>query len=119
MARTRGGFLRPVSSTCGGIAMMQKVRNRGNRPMQRAVLNVESLEERTLLTGPSGVVTAMLNAKNGQLMLQGDAGNNSTKILASPLGGGLIRVSGVAFTSINGVTFTDFTLSSITSIMVN
>ena len=69
----------------------------------RSTLSVEALEDRTLLTGPNGIVTAMLNAKNGVLMIQGDGGNNSIKILPSPLGGGLLRVAGQPFTALTWI----------------
>src|SRR5262245_58843574 len=85
----------------------------------RGRLNVEPLEDRTVPSGPSGVVTAMLGPTNGIIMIQGDGGNNALKISASPLGANLLRVAGVGFTSVNGVSFTDFTLSSITNITVN
>ncbi len=99
--------------------MQQKTRSSRTGPVRRASLNVEALEARFLPAGPSGLVTAMLDPKTGVLMLQGDAGNNSVRITTSPFGQGLIRVQGQAFTSINAVTFTDFALSSITSITVN
>ncbi len=99
--------------------MQQKARKSRIIPTQRASLHVEALETRVLPAGPSGVVTAVLNPTNGVLTLQGDSGNNNVRIIPSPFGPGLIRVQGQAFTSINAVTFTDFTLSSITSITVN
>ncbi len=99
--------------------MQQKVRNRRLHSLRQTSLNVEALEDRFLPAGPSGVVTAMLDPKTGVLMLQGSAaGNNSVRITPSPIAG-LIRVQGQAFTSINAVTFTDFALSSITSIDVS
>src|SRR5262245_53677044 len=122
MAGARGGFRRPVSTTCGGIAMMQlKGRNRRfNRikPFQ-SNLNLETLEDRLVPAGPSGVVKAMLDM-NGVLTVQAaDIGNHTIRIAPSPAGGGLIRVSGQAFTSVNSVTFAEFPLSAIASITVN
>ncbi len=98
--------------------MMQTSRQRRIHASRRT-LNVEALEERTLLTGPSGVVVATQMPNNGVLSLLGDAGNNS--VLIGPVAGNpnQIRLQGQPFTSINGVSFTDFTLPSVTSIQAN
>src|SRR5262249_11955133 len=97
--------------------MMQKNRKGRIAPV-RPILNVEALEERALLTGHSGVVTAMLDVKTGILMLQGDNGNNQFSIAPSPVAG-KIRVAGKGLTAISGTSFVDFTLSSITDIQIN
>ncbi len=97
--------------------MMQQSRKCRSRPLRRT-LTVEPLEDRVVPAGPNGVVTAVLNPTNGVLTLQGNGGNNTVRITPSPLSPNLIRVQGQAFTSINAVTFTDFTLSSITSLQV-
>jgi len=100
------------------------------RPTRR-IPRLEVLEDRTL---PSGVVTAVLNPTTGVLSITGDPGNNNITISQLP---GFpttlvptLRVAGVVtlpsappfvpdFTSVNSVTFTDFTLSSITSINID
>jgi hypothetical protein len=92
---------------------------------------LEALEDRTLL---SGNVLATLNPTTGALTITGDIGNNAIHIWVpnpSPIPGvPLLRVSGDTilaftlpptppdFTSVNAVSYTDFTLSSVTSISV-
>jgi hypothetical protein len=88
------------------------------------------------IQGPSsGNVLATLNPTTGVLTITGDIGNNAIHIWAphpSPIPGvPLLRVSGdqvfvftlppspPGFTSVNATSFTDFTLSSITSININ
>lgn len=101
-------------------AVVQKNRNR--RPIApRRILRLEALEDRTLL---SGNVTAILNPTNGLLTINGDAGNNSISIGQSPIAGD-IRVKGNLIigsppdvTKVNGVNYTDFTLSSVTKINI-
>src|SRR5438105_8452878 len=101
------------------------------RRPNRRIPRLEVLEDRTL---PSGVVTAVLTPTTGVLTIVGDAGNNNITITQLP---GFpttlvptLRVAGVVtipsappfvpdFTSVNSVTFTDFTLSSITSINID
>jgi hypothetical protein len=100
-----------------------------NRPTRR-LPRLEVLEDRTLL---SGNVLATLNPTTGVLTIQGDIGNNHIHIfsnLTSIPGVPLLRVQGDLvttftlpptppdFTSVNAVSFTDFTLSSVTSINI-
>jgi hypothetical protein len=98
------------------------------RPTRR-IPRLELLEDRTLL---SGNVTALLDPATGILTLTGDIGNNNISLTTvNPFGVPEIRVAGVVvppspangfradFTSVNSVTFSDFTLSSVTSIIVN
>jgi hypothetical protein len=97
------------------------------RPTRR-IPRLEVLEDRTLL---SGNVTATLNVNTGVLSIVGDIGNNNIQLTQiNPFGVPEIRVAGVLnipaappftpdFTSVNAVSFTDFTLSSITSINID
>jgi hypothetical protein len=84
---------------------------------------VELLEDRTLL---SGVVTALQDPATGLLTITGDQGNNHIKI--SQVSPGVLRVSGDInippppgrpdVTSVNGVTYHDFVLATVTGIKV-
>jgi hypothetical protein len=97
------------------------------RPTRR-IPRLEVLEDRTLL---SGNVTATLNVNTGVLSIVGDIGNNNIQLTQiNPFGVAEIRVAGVLsipaappfapdFTSVNAVSFTDFTLSSITSMNID
>jgi hypothetical protein len=94
--------------------MLRKSRIGRIAPNPRPLL-VEALEERTLLTG---VVLASIDVPTGRLQVVGSASaDNAFTIAPSPLAG-MLRVSGDAgtATAINGVGFSDFRLSSITSI---
>ncbi len=101
------------------------LRKRRTVPLRRT-LNVEALEDRTLMTGN---VTASLNL-SGTLFITGDGGGLSSafpeavQILdSSPPGlpNLTFRVQGRpgTFTSVNGTQFLDFVGSSITSVIAN
>ncbi len=97
--------------------MMQQNRTSRIGPSRRT-LTVEALEDRTLL---NGVVYAGINVPTGQLQIVGSAvaPNQCFTIAPSPIAG-MLRISGDpgTFTAINSVRYTDFVLSSITSISV-
>jgi hypothetical protein len=92
--------------------MMQRNRTSRISPLRRT-LNVEALEDRTLLTG---AVTAIL-APSGTLQITGDAADNHFTIAPSPVAGH-VRVSGTpgTFTAINGVGSVDILSRDLTDI---
>jgi len=87
---------------------------------------LETLEDRTLMAGN---VTATLAATTGVLTIQGDVANNAIHLTSyNNAGVAMLRVQGDLvitppappdFTSVNGVSFTDFVYTSITSITMN
>jgi len=118
----RKSFTPPRFYILKGIAVMKKgiLSKRGYAPV------VELLEDRTLL---SGNVIASLNEINGLLTITGDIGNNAIHLSGYTNAGiNYLRVQGDMvitppappdFTTINGVSFTDFVYTSISSININ
>ena len=91
---------------------------------RRRMATLETLEDRTLL---SGNVTAVLASTTGVLSINGDTGNNKITIEPTPGNPLDIRVlgnvvltppTGFDITTVNSVAFTDFMASSITSINI-
>src|SRR2546421_473401 len=98
---------------------------RQNRRLSRLrrTLRLESLEDRTLL---SGIVSAVEDPLTGLLTITGDNGNNAITI--SQISPGVLRVAGDVHippfpgrpdvTSVDGVAHHDFVLGSISAINV-
>lgn len=95
--------------------MMHKSQTSRINPWLRK-LNVEALEDRTVM---NGVVTASLNSL-GVLQIVGDRVDNQITIAPSPIAG-MIRISGDlgTATSINGAAFADFSLAAVKDITVD
>ena len=87
---------------------------------RRRMATLETLEDRTLL---SGNVTATLAPTTGILTIMGDTGNNKITIEPSPIAGDIRVIGNVVAnppdaTTVNTRTYTDFVASSITSINI-
>ena len=120
MSTTSNLFRRSMTSIDRFRRSKAKAANKMQRTKASIRLDFDNLDGRVLLAGNvSAVLTNSLLPfpTSGTLLIKGDIASNNIEISPSPVSPLLLRVKGVA-TSVNTVAFTDYVLSSISSIDV-
>jgi hypothetical protein len=120
MSMTSNLFRRSMTSIDRFRQSNHRTANKMQRTKASLRLDFDNLDGRVLLAGNvSAVLTNSLLPfpTSGTLLIKGDIASNNIEISPSPVSPLLLRVKGIT-TSVNTVAFTDYVLSSISSIDV-
>ena len=120
MSMTSNLFRRSMTSIDRFRRSNHRTANKMQRTKASLRLDFDNLDGRVLLAGNvSAVLTNSLLPfpTSGTLLIKGDIASNNIEISPSPVSPLLLRVKGIT-TSVNTVAFTDYVLSSISSIDV-